>query len=168
MAKDTETLPLNLQGGANITKVKQDAKKIWDAYLKTETEIAALRDQQSSRRESLKAMGIPKSAFAQTRARHKLDEEKRREHDFGVQVLGEAVGMEFDLFSNADERNDDNERSKPREESAVPPKPDNEKKAAKKAAAKAPAKKVIKKKAVAKKAGPKPPPRWSATAQGRR
>jgi hypothetical protein len=118
MAKDIETLPLELQGGANLTKVKKDAKKIWDAYAKTDAEIAALRAQQSERRESLKAMGIPKSAFAQSRARANMDEEKRREHDFGVQVLGEAVGMQIDLFSSADERSDANPKSEPRKESA--------------------------------------------------
>lgn len=101
---DTETIPLALQGGANLTQVKKDAKKLWNAFLEADEIIKEQKEIQDSAKEALVAMGIPRSSFAEVRRKAKMSDEKRSEHNFGVQVLGDAVGVDVgDLFDVGEE-----------------------------------------------------------------
>lgn len=116
--KDEETVSLELQGGSNLTKLKKDAGKLYKDIKNLKIKRAEINDQISAHRENLKSMGISRSAQAEVERRDALDAEKRREHDFGVQVYGEAVGTPVDLFSAFDERQDEKPASKPKKTSA--------------------------------------------------
>lgn len=126
--KDEETLPLELQGGAGLTKVKRDSAKIWKAMQQRENQIAELREQNNSDKATLVSMGIPRSSFAEVKRRASLDAEQRREHDFGSQVFGEAIGVPLAEFEPAEEKGDENPRANPDKGGA---KPQTAKKAAK-------------------------------------
>lgn len=120
MAKKDEdyTPSLDLIGGTNLTKLKKDAGKLYQEIKKLKAKRQEINDQLSAHRENLKAMGIPRSAQSEVERRAALaDAEKRREHDMGVQVYGEAVGVPFDIFESADKRSDENPRSEPRKAS---------------------------------------------------
>jgi hypothetical protein len=119
--QETEQQPsLALQGGSNLTAIKKSAAEIWQKYQKLVEDRQSINDQLASWRAELVAMGIPRSSFQEVARRSKLDAEQRREHDFGVQVFGEAVGYKFDLFESADERSENNPRSNPDRGGAKP------------------------------------------------
>jgi hypothetical protein len=111
--KDEETLPLELQGGAGLTKIKKDSSKIWKAMQQRETQIAELREQNNADKATLVSMGIPRSSFAEVKRRASLDAEQRREHDFGSQIFGEAIGVPLAEFEPAEEKGDKNPRANP-------------------------------------------------------
>lgn len=138
--KDEAPPSLALQGGANLTKLKHDANDIYKKMKKALGERQAINDQLGAYRETLKSMGLPKSAVAEVMRRLNMDIEQRRAHDFGVQVFGEAVGATFDLFETADDKSDKNPKSAPKASSAKAP---AKKAPAKKAAAKKPDLKVV-------------------------
>jgi len=120
MAKTkTETPSLDLVGGSNLTKIKQDAADIWQDYERLEEERQAINEQLASHRATLVSMGIPRSSFSEVKRRAKLDADQRRAHDFGVQVFSEAIGYKLDLFESADDRSDANPNSAPREHSSL-------------------------------------------------
>jgi len=128
---DDKTLPLELQGGHNISKVKQDAGSTYKKIKALKIKRAEINDHISAHRESLKAMGIPRSAQAEVERRDNMDAEQRREHDFGVQVFGEAVGTPVDIFSSLDDKSDANPKSEPKKSSNVVPMKSEKGKAAK-------------------------------------
>ena len=120
MAKTkTETPSLDLVGGSNLTKIKQDAADIWQDYKRLEEERQSINEQLAAHRATLVSMGIPRSSFSEVKRRAKLDADQRRAHDFGVQVFSEAIGYKLDLFESADDRSDANPRSEPREQSSL-------------------------------------------------
>jgi hypothetical protein len=135
MAKsdDEEQLPLNLQGGSNITKVKKDVAAIDLKITKIEEQMAALAEQKQAHRDDIKAMGIPKGAFDKARRDKAMDPDKREENDMGYQIAREALGITLHPFETADDKADKNPASAPKASSAKKP---SAKKAATKKAAK--------------------------------
>lgn len=112
-------IPLELQGGSNLTKIKKDVLTIHEKIDKIEEKIGELQAQKQAHREAIKAMGIPKSAFDAARRRRKMDPDKRREYDHGYQIVAEALATQLDLFTPADERSDQNPASAPKETSST-------------------------------------------------
>jgi hypothetical protein len=141
---DGEQLPLNLQGGANLTKVKREIAEADKQITKIEGEMEALQAQRQAIRDNVKALGVGKRQFDQARRDKKTDAEVRTENDLSYQIAREALGIQIEPFYRRDEEAEANPRNKPREQSAV-------KQPVKKAAAKA-------QKAPAKKAKVEHPP----------
>lgn len=145
-ADDGDQLPLNLQGGTNLTKIKKDLLTAHTKLDKIEEQMEALQAQKQAIREDVKAMGVSKKSFDSARRDKKADPEKREENDVSYQIAREALGVPIVPFESPDDKSDKNPKSKPKPTSAAG--------AATKAAGKASDAAV--KKASAKAAKPKP------------
>ena len=119
---DGDQLPLNLQGGTNLTKIKQGIASADRAITKLEADRDAISAKIQEHREAVKALGIGKRQFDQARRDKKADTDVRVESDLSYQVAREALGIPLDPFTSADTKSDKNPHSAPKASSSVPKK----------------------------------------------